>query len=126
MDAAVTNGETAVRPLTAEHLSSHRSNGPDVLNDGRLQPVDGLVGQARAVEAIRFGTQVGKTGFTRLPPDAESATSYLVARHGSGSRERWFASLSGSAGNHGVRTFWNGLTYIKPRALPMRRCRLMR
>jgi hypothetical protein len=28
-----------------------------------LQPVDGLVGQARAVEAIRFGTQVGKNGF---------------------------------------------------------------
>lgn len=28
-----------------------------------LQPVDGLVGQARAVEAIRFGTQVSKTGF---------------------------------------------------------------
>jgi len=28
-----------------------------------LQPIDGLVGQARALEAIRFGTQVGKAGF---------------------------------------------------------------
>ncbi|MGB8402078.1 Lon protease family protein, partial [Bradyrhizobium sp.] len=28
-----------------------------------LQPIDGLVGQPRALEAIRFGTQVGKTGF---------------------------------------------------------------
>ena len=28
-----------------------------------MQPIDGLVGQARALEAIRFGTQVDKTGF---------------------------------------------------------------
>lgn len=28
-----------------------------------LEPVDGLTGQARALEAIRFGTQTGKTGF---------------------------------------------------------------
>ena len=64
MDDAVTNREIAVLPLTAEQL--YRSTDLASLSfstTAELQPIDGLVGQARAVEAIRFGTQVSKTGF---------------------------------------------------------------
>ena len=64
MDAAVAIGGTAVRPLQADQL--YRPT--DLSNlafatTADLQPIDGLVGQARALEAIRFGTQVGKAGF---------------------------------------------------------------
>ncbi len=64
MDAAVTIGETAVRPLQADQL--YRPT--DLSNlafstTADLQPIEGLVGQARALEAIQFGTQVGKAGF---------------------------------------------------------------
>ena len=64
MDAAVTIGETAVRPLAADQL--YRPTDLSTLEfstTAELQPIDGLVGQARALEAIRFGTQVGKAGF---------------------------------------------------------------
>jgi hypothetical protein len=61
---AVTTGETAVRPLAAEQLYRPTDlSGLAFLTTAELQPIDGLVGQARAVEAIRFGTQVGKAGF---------------------------------------------------------------
>ena len=64
MDAAVTPAETAVRPLTAERLYCAADlSGLPFSTTAELQPVDGLVGQSRAVEAIRFGTQVSKTGF---------------------------------------------------------------
>ena len=33
------------------------------MTTAELEPIDGMVGQARALEAIRFGTQVGKAGF---------------------------------------------------------------
>ena len=64
MDAAVTTGETAVRPLRPDQL--YRATDLSTLTfstTAELQPVDGLVGQTRALEAIRFGTKVGKTGF---------------------------------------------------------------
>lgn len=64
MDVAVSTGETEVRPLTAGQLYRPTDlSGLSFSTTAELQPVDGLVGQARAVEAIRFGTQVGKTGF---------------------------------------------------------------
>jgi len=64
VDVAVTTAETAVRPLTAGQLYRPSDlSGLTFSTTAELQPVDGLVGQARAVEAIRFGTQVGKTGF---------------------------------------------------------------
>lgn len=62
MDAGTT--KTVVRPLPAEQL--YRSTDLSSLafsTTADLQPIDGLIGQARAVEAIRFGTQVGSTGF---------------------------------------------------------------
>lgn len=64
MDTAVTATGTAVRPLRAEQLyrATDLSNLP-FATTAELQPIDGLVGQARALEAIRFGTQVGKAGF---------------------------------------------------------------
>ena len=64
MDVAVSTGETEVLPLTAGQLYRPTDlSGLTFSTTAELQPVDGLVGQARAVEAIRFGTQVGKTGF---------------------------------------------------------------
>ena len=64
MDVAVSTGEKAVQPLTAGQLYRPTDlSGLTFSTTAELQPVDGLVGQARAVEAIRFGTQVGKTGF---------------------------------------------------------------
>jgi len=62
VDSAVTG--TLVVPLAADRLYR-----PTDLSELRfattaeLQPIDGLVGQARALEAIRFGTQVEKDGF---------------------------------------------------------------
>ena len=64
VDAAVTAAGTAVRPFEAEQL--YRATDLSNLKfstTAELQPIDGLVGQARALEAIRFGTQVDKTGF---------------------------------------------------------------
>jgi len=64
VDAAVITGETAVRPLQPDQL--YRLTDLSSLKfstTAELQPIDGLVGQARALEAIRFGTQIGKAGF---------------------------------------------------------------
>jgi lon-related putative ATP-dependent protease len=64
VDAAVTTEETAVRPLRPDQL--YRETDLSTLTfstTAELQPIDGLVGQARALEAIRFGTQIGKAGF---------------------------------------------------------------
>ena len=64
MDAVVTTGETAVQPLRPDQL--YRPTDLSTLKfstTAELQPIDGLVGQARAREAIRFGTQIGKAGF---------------------------------------------------------------
>lgn len=64
MDAVVTTGETEVRPLRPDQL--YRPTDLSTLKfstTAELQPIDGLVGQARAREAIRFGTQIGKAGF---------------------------------------------------------------
>lgn len=56
--------ETTVRPLAAEQLYRPADlSGLPFSTTAELQPIDGLVGQAHAVEAIRFGTQVGKAGF---------------------------------------------------------------
>lgn len=64
MDAAVTIAETAIQPLAAEQLYRPADlSGLTFSTTAELQPIDGLVGQARAVEAIRFGTQVTRTGF---------------------------------------------------------------
>lgn len=64
MDDAVAAVGSAVRPLPVDQL--YRSTDLSSLlfsTTAELQPVDGLVGQARAFEALRFGTQVEKTGF---------------------------------------------------------------
>ena len=64
MDTAVTGTGTALRPLRAEQL--YRATDLSRLKfvtTAELEPIDGMVGQARALEAIRFGTQVGKAGF---------------------------------------------------------------
>ena len=53
MDAVVTTRETAVQPLRPDQL--YRPTDPSTLKfstTAELQPIDGLVGQARAREAI--------------------------------------------------------------------------
>ncbi|MGO9008021.1 MAG: Lon protease family protein [Beijerinckiaceae bacterium] len=63
MDAAVTATGTAM-PLRAGQLyrPTELSN-LEFSTTAELEPIEGLVGQARALEAIRFGTQVDKAGF---------------------------------------------------------------
>jgi lon-related putative ATP-dependent protease len=56
--------ETAVQPLEAGKL--YRATDLSSLSfstTADLPPIDGLVGQARAFEAIQFGTRVDKSGF---------------------------------------------------------------
>ena len=64
MSDTVITDEIAVRPLTAGQLYRPADlSGLAFSTTAELQPIDGLVGQARAVEAIRFATRVSKTGF---------------------------------------------------------------
>ncbi len=63
--AAVGNTmEQEVRPLGAERLSraTDLAHLP-FATTAELQPIDGLVPQGRAFEAVRFGTQIDKAGF---------------------------------------------------------------
>jgi lon-related putative ATP-dependent protease len=62
--AADSTAETTIRPLESEKL--YRATDLSSLSfstTADLQPIDGLVGQARAFEAIQFGTRVEKAGF---------------------------------------------------------------
>ena len=57
--------ETAVRP-SCPPANSYRAC--DLTNltfasTAELAPIDGLIGQSRALEAVRFGTKVDKAGF---------------------------------------------------------------
>jgi lon-related putative ATP-dependent protease len=64
VEAAITNGGTAARPLEADRLYRPTDlSSLEFATTAELQPIDGLVGQVRALEAIRFGTQVSKSGF---------------------------------------------------------------
>ena len=54
----------ALRPLSIDRL--YRKTDPSSLQfttTAELEPIDGLVGQERALEAIHFGTEVNKAGF---------------------------------------------------------------
>ena len=54
----------SVQPLAVDEL--YRASDPSNLafsTTAELQPIDGLVGQTRALEAIQFGTKVEKAGF---------------------------------------------------------------
>jgi len=62
--AADTSPETPARPLEADKL--YRATDLSSLpfsTTADLTPIDGLVGQARAFDAIRFGARVDKAGF---------------------------------------------------------------
>lgn len=64
MAAADPAAETAVQPLETGKL--YRATDLSSLSfstTADLPPIDGLVGQARAFEAIQFGTRVDKSGF---------------------------------------------------------------
>ena len=64
MAAAESARVIAVQPLGGDKL--YRSTNLANLSfstTAELQPIDGLVGQTRALEAIQFGTKVEKAGF---------------------------------------------------------------
>ncbi|MGA2794903.1 MAG: AAA family ATPase [Roseiarcus sp.] len=64
MEVAIALAGPAIRPLAAEQL--YRATDLSKLafeTTAELKPLDGLVGQSRALEAIRFGTRVDKAGF---------------------------------------------------------------
>lgn len=90
MNAAVITEETPVRPLTAAQLYRPADlSGLAFSTTAELQPIDGLVGQSRAVEAIRFGTQVSKTGFNLFvigPPGVrmQDAVKAMLAAEAAG------------------------------------------
>jgi lon-related putative ATP-dependent protease len=64
VDAAVATAPIALRPLRAEQLYRKADlSGLRFATTQDLEPIDGLVGQARASEAIRFGTHADKAGF---------------------------------------------------------------
>jgi lon-related putative ATP-dependent protease len=64
VSVSIASEEAPARPLAAEQLYRHADLSKLAFSTTtELQPADGLVGQGRAVEAIRFGTQVSKTGF---------------------------------------------------------------
>ena len=82
VDAVDTTAGIAIRPLTADQL--YRST--DLSNlafstTAELKPIDGLVGQARAREAIRFGTKVGKAGFNLFVIGPHGARMQDAVRH---------------------------------------------
>jgi predicted ATP-dependent protease len=62
--AVIASPAEAPRPLSIDRL--YRKTDPSSLQfttSAELEPIDGLVGQERALEAIRFGTEVDKAGF---------------------------------------------------------------
>jgi hypothetical protein len=64
VEAALTPANRAIGPLSANQLYRPADLSElEFSTTAELQPIEGLVGQARALEAIRFGTQVDKAGF---------------------------------------------------------------
>jgi len=64
VEAAITKAGPAARPLEPDRLYRPTDlSSLDFSTTDELQPIDGLVGQARALDAIRFGTKVSKAGF---------------------------------------------------------------
>ncbi len=56
--------KSAVQPLSADHL--YRACDLSRLafvSTVELEPIDGMIGQARALEAVEFGTKIDKAGF---------------------------------------------------------------
>jgi lon-related putative ATP-dependent protease len=64
VDNAITAERQTSQPLPADHLSRPANLSKLTFSTtADLEPMDGLAGQARALEAIRFGTQVDKAGY---------------------------------------------------------------
>jgi len=90
VDAAVTASTPGVQPVPVASL--YRATDLSTLKfatTAELPPLEGLVGQDRALEAIRFGTQVDKAGFNLFvigPNGArmQDAVKALLAADGGG------------------------------------------
>ena len=82
--------DTMIQPLTAGQLYRNADLAKlDFSTTAELEPIDGLVGQTRALDAIRFGTQVPKEGFNLFvigPQGArmQEAVKAVLAREASG------------------------------------------
>ena len=58
------SSSSSVRPLPADRLYRRADvSGLSFATTAELQPVDGLIGQKRALDAINFGTRIDKPGF---------------------------------------------------------------
>ena len=87
--AVVPSPAEAPRPLSIDRL--YRKTDPSSLQfttTAELEPIDGLVGQERALEAIRFGTEVDKAGFNLfvIGPDGarmQAAVKAILAEEAS-------------------------------------------
>ena len=54
----------AVRPLSADQLyRASELSRLAFVSTAELEPIDGMIGQARALEAVEFGTKIDKAGF---------------------------------------------------------------
>jgi hypothetical protein len=60
----------ALRPLSVDQLDRKTDlSNLKFATTAELEPIDGLVGQERALEAIRFGTDVDKAGLFVIGPN---------------------------------------------------------
>jgi lon-related putative ATP-dependent protease len=82
VDTAITTIDPTPRPLRADQLYRQADLSKlDFATTAELQPADGLIGQARALEAIRFGSQIEKDGFNLfvIGPDGARMQEALKA-----------------------------------------------
>ena len=100
VDAVVPATSSVLRPLAAERLYRPADlSGLPFATTAELQPIDGLVGQPRALEAIRFGTRIDKAGFNLFvigPNGArmQDAVRAVLADEARGGRARPTGSMS--------------------------------
>jgi lon-related putative ATP-dependent protease len=97
VNALLSVTETQAAPLPAERL--YVATDPSTLNfktTAELQPLDGLLGQDRAHEAIRFGTKVDKAGFNL----------FVIGPHGGHMQEAVKALLAAESANRPSPSDW--------------------
>ena len=95
--AAESADVVSVQPLAVDKLyrASDLSN-LAFLTTVELQPIDGLVGQTRALEAIQFGTKIEKAGFNL----------FVIGPHGARMQDAVKAMLAGEARQKPVPSDW--------------------
>jgi lon-related putative ATP-dependent protease len=87
----------AVRPLPAEQLyRAVDSSALAFASTADIEPIDGVVGQQRALDAIRFGTRIGRPGFNL----------FVIGPNGIGMRESVASMLKDAARDRPAPSDW--------------------